>query len=240
MSDENTEVSVGDDVVLDIPDGEAKIAPAEEVATEEVKQEDASTESEEKAEKPDKSRFQKRIDDLTAKVHAKEREAEQWKQKALSSEGTRKELAEHEAEKAESALAAVNAEAWQAKVEAAKEEYDDYEEVVSKSKAHVEAHVGAAVLESDIGPAIFRHLALNPEVLEKLNGMSEKSAIREIGKIEAVLEKNEKTAPPVKKVSTAPEPVKSVKSSQGVVQKALHEMSQSEYEAYRRKQGARW
>ena len=115
MSDENN-VSVGDDVVTDIPAEEVKSEPTDEVAGEEPKNEDASTEGDKDQdtkdpEKPEKSRVQKRIDEYAKKTHDALREADYWKQKALSSEGTKKELAEHEAEKAESALNAVQTEA---------------------------------------------------------------------------------------------------------------------------------
>jgi hypothetical protein len=241
---EETDVSVGDDVVTDIPAEEGKTEEAEVVAGDEPKNKDASTEGdtdqEKEPEKPEKNRVQKRIDEYAKKTHDALREAEYWKQKALSSEGTKRELAEHEAEKADAKVASVSAESWQAKIEAAREVFSDYDEVVSKSTAHVEPHVAKAVLESDIGPQIFRHLAKNPEVLEKLNGMTERAGLKELGRLEDLLQKPEKETTPVKKVSTAPEPVKPVGSNRGVVQKNLADMSQAEYEAHRRKNGAKW
>jgi len=241
---EETVVSVGDDVVIDNPADEAKAEGADAVAEESSTKEGASTEGdkdqEEAQEKPEKGRIQKRIDEYAKKTHDALREADYWKQKALSSEGTKKELAEHEAEKADAKVASVNAESWQAKIEAARAEHPDYDQVVSKSSAHVEAHVASAVLESDLGPQIFRHFALNPEALEKLNGMSERAALKEIGRLEESLSKGETKAAPVKKVSSAPEPVKPVGSNRGVVQKNLADMSQKEYEEHRRKNGAHW
>lgn len=248
---EEIEVSVGDDVVTDVPvdevkPEEGKTEQAEEVAGDDPKNEDASTEGDKdqeqrEPEKPEKNRFQKRIDEYAKKTHDALREAEYWKQKALSSEGTKQELAEHELEKSQARVEVLNAEVWQAKVEAAREKYADYDAVVAKSNSHVEPHVATSVLESDIGPELFHHFATNPDVLEKINGMTPKAAQKEILRLEILLESKDQKAPPVfKKTSTAPEPVKPVSSNRAVVQKEPHEMSFAEYESWRKKNGARW
>jgi hypothetical protein len=242
---EEIDVSVGDDVVIDAPVEEPKVEEStedktDEVAGEEPTKEDASTEQAEE-EKPKKSRFQERVDELTKQREDAKREAEFWKAKAESSEGNKKELAEHEAEKAETKINAVDAQAWQAKIDLARERHPEYDSVVSKSNAHVEPHVAKSVLESEIGPELFLHFANNPEVLEKINGMNPRAAEKEILRLEVMLETKPQTAPPVfKKTSTAPEPVKPVNSNRGVVQKDPSEMNQAEYESWRKKNGASW
>jgi len=60
-----------------------------------------------------------------------------------------------------------------------------------------------AIKESELGPEIALHLASNPEESKRIWDMNPVSQIREIGKIEAKLAAN----PPVKKVSSAPEPI---------------------------------
>lgn len=241
MTDE-IEVSVGDDVVTEAQATEPEKAEETKAdAAEEATKEDASTEKAESDEvKVRKNRVQDRIDKLTQQKNEALREAEYWRNKVENSEGTKRELAEHEAEKASTKVESLNADAWSAKVDAARVDIPDYDEVVGSSKAEVKPHVASAVLDSDLGPQLFHHLAKNPEALEQLNGMSEKAALKEIGRLEAQLETPKQPATAFKKVSSAPEPVKPVGQSRGVVQKPLHEMNQAEYEEYRRKHGARW
>lgn len=234
MSDEIT-TEVIDQEQLPVEQEVAEVATESEEAKDEVKNGDKPNEPDE----PKKSRTQERFDTLTRQKNEAVRETEYWRNKAESSDGNRRELAEHEAEKAETKVAAINAESWQAKVESARNDMPDYDEVVGKSKAHVAQHVGDAVLESDIGPQLFHHFARNPEVLEKLNGMTEKQALKEIGKLEATLETQKQTAPAFKK-SGAPDPIQPVSSNRGVTQKSEADMTFDEYEAHRRKGGAVW
>lgn len=237
---EEIEVSVGDDVVTDVPVDEVEAETTDDVAAEEAPKEDASTEKAEE-EKPKKSRSQERFDELTKQREDAKREAAFWKAKAESSEGNKRELAEHETEKAEAKLGTVDADVWQAKIDLAREKLPDYDSVVSNSNAHVEPHVAESVLESDVGPELFHYFAINPEALEKINGMTPKAAQKEILRLEIMLEAKDQKAPQVfKKTSTAPEPVKPVSSNRGVVQKDPSEMSQTEYEAWRKKNGASW
>lgn len=242
MTDE-IEVSVGDDVATEAQVTEPEKAEETKAdAAEEATKEDASTEEKKVDEeiKVKKSLAQKRIDQLTRKNGDLERELARYREKAESSEGVKRELAEHEADKAETRMQENAAEIWQAKVDAARMDIPDYDQVVGSSKAEVKPHVASAVLDSDLGPQLFHHLAKNPDALERLNGMSEKAALKEIGRLEAQLETPKQPATAFKKVSSAPEPVKPVGQSRGVVQKPLHEMNQAEYEEYRRKHGARW
>lgn len=68
--------------------------------------------------------------------------------------------------------------------------------------------VQEAIMDSALGPDIFRELVSNPKELERLMSLSEAAAIREVGKLEAKLEA--KATPPkaeVKTPSKAPNPV---------------------------------
>ena len=109
---------------------------------------------------------------------------------------------------------------WQKRLDAAKTELPDYEDMVASSDVQVSDAVRDAILESDVGPRILYHLAENPEIAEKLNAGSMISALRQIGKLEAQFEKKEtpvaETKPSVAR-SKAPAPINPIKGSSGVV-----------------------
>lgn len=189
------------------------------------------------AEKKPRKDAQARINQLTKQKNDAIAEAEYWKNKASESEGSRRDLAEHEADRAQSKADSISRDTWQAKVDSAKAELPDYDEVVTKSRAHVEPHVANAVLESELGPKLFHYLAKNPSELEQLNDMTERGALKYIAKLEVTLEA--KKAPEVR-VSKAPEPIKSTNSVRGVVAKQPQDMNIEEYTAWRRANGAKW
>lgn len=235
-----------DEIIETVPEleevaQEETAEPIESEASEPVTEE---SEKEPEPEKKPRKDLLERVNQLTKQKHdiARQREealaeAQYWKEKAQESEGSKRDLAEHEADRAQSKVEAYSKDAWQTKVEIAKAELPDYDEVVTKSKAHVEAHVATAVLESELGPKLFHYLAKNPSELEQLNDMSERGALKQIAKLELMLE--QKKAPELK-VSKAPEPIKPVTSSRGVVAKQPQDMNIDEYTAWRRANGAKW
>ena len=109
---------------------------------------------------------------------------------------------------------------WQKRLDAAKSDLPDYEDMVASSDVQVSDAVRDAILESDVGPRILYHLAENPEIAEKLNAGSMISALRQIGKLEAQFEKKEtpvaESKPSVAR-SKAPAPINPLKGSSGVV-----------------------
>lgn len=109
---------------------------------------------------------------------------------------------------------------WQSRLDAAKTELPDYEDMVASSDVQVSDAVRDAILESDVGPRILYHLAENPDVAEKLNAGSMISALRQIGKLEAQFEKKEAPVAEFKPSvarSKAPAPINPIKGSSGVV-----------------------
>lgn len=115
----------------------------------------------------------------------------------------------------------------------------DYDAVVGGSDARITAHVAEALKDSDNGPELAYHLAKHPEVLERLNGLSQRQADREIGRLEAGLT-SRVVDTPAARTSNAPTPA-SISNSQGragIVEPS--DMTQTQYEAYRKKQGASW
>jgi hypothetical protein len=90
------------------------------------------------------------------------------------------------------------------------------------------------ILESDVGPQLLYHLAKNPDEAERIADLSPVRQVAELGKLEA------KMAPTTRKSSNAPAPIKPVSSGRSTSPGLSDNDSQSEYEAKRKSQGARW
>jgi len=107
---------------------------------------------------------------------------------------------------------------WTKRLEAAKAEIDDFDEMVASSDIVVPNHIRDAILESDVGPQILYHLASNQDQARTFNDMSAAQALRQalraIGKLEAKFEKSETSKPERSVVkSKAPAPINPIKSS---------------------------
>ena len=116
------------------------------------------------------------------------------------------------------------------RVEIYKEQVEDFDEVAYGE--HIlpiikgASHLAQLVVESDQGPQIAYHLGSNPEVAEQIAAMPMHLAAKEIGKIEARLEKALKP----KNKSKAPEPIKPVNGKDAdAVERSPEEMSMDEY-----------
>ena len=134
--------------------------------------------------------------------------------KALAEYTADKKLMERDKEeKARKAAAEqeVKFKAWADRVNAAKTELPDFDDMVQSSDVRVSDPVRDAIIESEHGPRILYYLAENSEFAKKLGEMSVVSAVREIGKIEARFVRDAKeSAPEVKAVavkSKAPAPI---------------------------------
>lgn len=129
--------------------------------------------------------------------------------KALAEYTADKKLMERE--KAETERKAQEARAefeqtWVKRVESARKEMPDFDEMIQSSEVSVSDPVRDAIMESDVGPKILYHLAENPEFAAELGKKTITAALREIGKLEVRFEKQAET--PVSK----PETVKSTKA----------------------------
>ena len=100
---------------------------------------------------------------------------------------------------------------WTQKVQKAKADLPDFDDIVASSEVVVNDDIRDAILESDVGPQILYHLAENDEIAKKIAGLSPKQALREIGKLEARFEKTEPAQTVAK--SKAPAPISPIKSS---------------------------
>ncbi len=113
-----------------------------------------------------------------------------------------------------------------------KPEYADYDEKVSNNeKLMLRNDVFFSIERSPDAPHILYHLASNPDVAAKLNGLSQIDAAIHIGELQAELRGARKP-----KVTKAAEPVKPVGNRSSPQAKKLDEMSMDEYAAHREKE----
>ncbi|GGE36330.1 hypothetical protein GCM10007276_12260 [Agaricicola taiwanensis] len=82
----------------------------------------------------------------------------------------------------------------------------DYDAVVTSFKGEVSNAVKLLIVESDKGPHLTYYLAKHPEKVRELNGMTERAAAREIGRLESRL-----SLPTPNKQTKAPPPGTSLK-----------------------------
>jgi len=105
--------------------------------------------------------------------------------------------------------------------EKAHPDFEDAMESIRNVNAHNDIH--AAIMNSDIGPAIMYELAGKPEEFAKIVAMDPVAAVKAIGKLEAKLEatssagKITEAATKVveKKVTSAPKPISTINSKAG-------------------------
>jgi len=105
---------------------------------------------------------------------------------------------------------------WAQKVQDAKAELPDFDDLVASSDVVVNNAVRDAILESDVGPRILYHLAENNDLAKRIASLSPNAALREIGKLEAKFEakpETKQTAPVVR--SKAPAPIQPIRGGQG-------------------------
>ena len=109
---------------------------------------------------------------------------------------------------------------WAQRVQAAKAEMPDFDEMVASSEVVVSDAVRDSILESDVGPQILYHLAENEELARKIAGMNDRSAVKELGKLEARFEKKPEEVKPVVR-SKAPPPATPIRAAAGVADMPL-------------------
>ena len=139
--------------------------------------------------------------------------------KALAEYSTEKALAERDrqmAQQREQEAQQKIIQSWAQKVQEAKAELPDFDDLVASSDVVVNNAVRDAILESDVGPKILYHLAENNDLAKKIASLSPNAALREIGKLEAKFEVNpetKQTTPVVR--SKAPAPIQPIRGGQG-------------------------
>jgi hypothetical protein len=139
--------------------------------------------------------------------------------KALAEFSTEKALAERDRQVAQAREQEAQQkiiQSWAQKVQDAKAELPDFDDLVASSDVVVNNAVRDAILESDVGPRILYHLAENNDLAKKIASLSPNAALREIGKLEAKFEakpETKQTAPVVR--SKAPAPIQPIRGGQG-------------------------
>ena len=139
--------------------------------------------------------------------------------KALAEFSTEKALAERDRQVAQAREQEAQQkiiQSWAQKVQDAKAELPDFDDLVASSDVVVNNAVRDAILESDVGPRILYHLAENNDLAKKIASLSPNAALREIGKLEAKFEAKpeaKQTAPVVR--SKAPAPIQPIRGGQG-------------------------
>jgi hypothetical protein len=117
---------------------------------------------------------------------------------------------------------------WQRRVEKATAEMPDFEDVVASSEVPMTEPMRSAIMESDAGPKLAYYLANNPDEAADIARMTPIRAISALGRIEERLSK-----PVAKQVTSAPAPLTPVGGSAKVA-KDPGEMSQAEFERWRK------
>lgn len=159
---------------------------------------------------------------------------------ALAARKAEELLAKREAEREQAELLS----AYHEREEAAREKYDDFEQVAYNQSLPITTVMAQTIQASDAGPDIAYYLGANPREAERISRLSPFLQAKEIGRIEAKLVEN----PPVKKSTNAPPPIKPVtaKGSSGATYdttdpRSISTMSTSEWiEAERRRQAKKW
>lgn len=109
---------------------------------------------------------------------------------------------------------------YQQRLAATKAEIPDFDARIEANKdLRVPAHVRDAIFESEVGPRIALHFADHPADAARISALGVGAALREIGKIEAMIEtapkavvKEEVKVAPIAAVSKAPPPIAPIKA----------------------------
>ena len=106
-------------------------------------------------------------------------------------------------------------ETWSQKIEAAKSEMPDFDEMVQSADVAVPDYVRDAIIDSDVGPKVLYHLAENPDYARKISEMNPAKALRELGRLEARFEVKGEPAQSkaVVSKSKAPDPISPIRAT---------------------------
>jgi len=241
---------------------DAEVIEGEQVEeiVEEVETETAETETSEPSEpSPEKETdgFQKRIDKATRKQRDAERDRDYWREQAtIKPEPVAEKPPELEVKtledfeydegkyqayifetartQAQEDRANTDTQARQKAFEAKEEKYSkvmpDYMEVTRDTSVTLTKEMVEIASSSDKGPELLYHLAKNPDISASIARLSLLDAAREMGRIEAT-----KLVKGTKSTSKAPPPAKVLKGGDPVIKKDPGDMTQKEFNEYRRK-----
>jgi hypothetical protein len=132
-------------------------------------------------------------------------------------------------------------ESWNQKVAKAKSSMPDFDEIVASSTTVVSDAVRDAIIESDVGAQILYHLASDDEYAESLSKMTAIKALKEIGRLEARFETEEKPEIKARAVtqSKAPAPISPLKGGKSAGADVLVDTNGEFYGSYAQWKAAR-
>jgi hypothetical protein len=126
---------------------------------------------------------------------------------------------------------------WQSRVQAYKAQAPDFESVLSDAEdIQLSPALQQAILEHEAGPRLAYELAKDRKTLEKIAKLPPASAIRELGKFEALNLNGDTKAPAISK---APPPITPVGQGSTKSTKSPDQMDFQEYKKWRLRNGAR-
>ena len=97
-------------------------------------------------------------------------------------------------------------ESYQEREEAARDKYDDFEQVAYNPKLNITNVMAETIQSSDVGPELAYYLGSNPKDADRIARLTPFMQAKEIGKIEAKLA----AEPPMKRTTSAPAPISPV------------------------------
>lgn len=109
---------------------------------------------------------------------------------------------------------------------------DDYQDVARDNDLPVTQVMADVVTEMDNGPEVLYYLGKNPDLAYEIAQMPGLTAARELGRIEAKIQLQEKKG---EKVSKAPVPTPKIEAGTPAIGKKVDDMTQREFNAHRRK-----
>ena len=132
---------------------------------------------------------------------------------------------------------------WNDKVDKAKKEMPDFNDIVSSSTVVVSDAIRDAILESDVGPQILYQIASDDDFAEFLTSMPAIKALKEIGrleaKFEAELEAKPKNVAKTVSQSKAPAPISPLKGGKSAGADVLVDTNGEFYGSYAQWKAAR-
>jgi len=214
---------------------------------------DGETVEEEVEEKPKKTRFQERIDKLTADKYAAERDSEKLRERiarlesrerpevdpedydAVENDRIRRafedtEKARYNEDAHDASVSAQNArqELFRAKLDAARDRIPELQESIKTfANLPVTPESAEIIADSDKAAELAHWLGSNPDQAIEISRMSPVNQGRALAQIE------HRVTLPSKKVTQAPAPIPKLKPASAPQSKSAAEMTASEYVAYR-------
>lgn len=117
------------------------------------------------------------------------------------------------------------------------ESVPDFAEVTGDRSLPISRPMAEVIRSSEVGPALYYHLAKNREVSAEIAQLPPHLAAYELGRIEARLSQPKPTPPaPKPKVSSAPPPPPTIEATDPVVEKDPHKMTDAEFKRWRERQ----